>query len=233
MKWLTSLLYNTKEKGRNVTGKKIRMLRNTKKMTAAELGKQVGLAENSIRNYENGSRQVSDEKLALIAEALGVPMEALLDRRICNYLDVSHILFEMADDYELIPAMLPQEPKYALLTKDETILQILEVWYEKHRQWEQGQITQLDYKAWKDAFPLLCDSAQELEEPIHEKRYTDFERISSFKSTVETLDAIVDLNVSEALECLDVKDYAMLKEKLENMRSTVHHLSEKNVSKYG
>lgn len=87
----------------------------------------------SIRNYEIGYRQASRDKLELIAQRLGVPVETLIDRQIDSYNDAMHILFELSEKYDLVPVEIPQEPKYVIQTKNEVILQALEAWYNKRR----------------------------------------------------------------------------------------------------
>lgn len=111
--------------------------------------------------------------MELIAQRLGVPVETLVDRQIDSYNDAMHILFELSDKYDLVPIELPREPKYAIQTRDETILQALQAWYNERRKWENGDITQAELQEWTDAFPLQCEE----NEPPAEKaksRYTDF-----------------------------------------------------------
>ena len=106
------------------------------KTAVSELAEAAGVNEAAIRNYEVGYRQISRDKLELIAQRLGVPVETLVDRQIDSYNDAMHILFELSDKYDLVPIELPQEPKYAIQTKDETILQALQAWYNERRKWE-------------------------------------------------------------------------------------------------
>ena len=84
-------------------------------------------------------------------------MKTLVDRQIDSYNDAMHILFELSDKYDLVPIELPQEPKYAIQTKDETILQALQAWYNERWKWENGDITQAELQEWTDMFPLQCE----------------------------------------------------------------------------
>ena len=99
--------------------------------------------------------KLPEDKLELIAQRLGVPVETLIDRQIDSYNDAVHILFELSEKYDLVPIELPQEPKYAIQTqKMKQILQHYKQWYNKRRQWENGDITQTELQEWMDAFPL-------------------------------------------------------------------------------
>lgn len=59
-------------------GVRIRQLRWKKGMKLEELGEKVGLTAATMSRYELGQRRISVELAARIAEALGVPMQALL-----------------------------------------------------------------------------------------------------------------------------------------------------------
>ena len=150
-------LNNQKIEKRTGTGQKIKRIRSRKKTAVIELAEAAGVNETAVRNYEIGYRQASRDKLELIAQRLGVPVETLIDRQIDSYNDAVHILFELSEKYDLVPIELPQEPKYAIQTKNEVILQALQAWYNKRRQWENGDITQTELQEWMDAFPLQCE----------------------------------------------------------------------------
>ena len=126
-------LSDKKSERRLGTGLKIRRIRSQKKISVVELATALGVNEAAIRNYEIGYRQASRDKLESIAQRLGVPVETLIDRQIDSYNDAVHILFELSEKYDLVPIELPQEPKYAIQTKNEVILQALEAWYNKRR----------------------------------------------------------------------------------------------------
>ena len=66
------------------------------KTAVSELAEAAGVNEAAIRNYEVGYRQISRDKLELIAQKLGVPVETLVDRQIDSYNDAMHILFELS-----------------------------------------------------------------------------------------------------------------------------------------
>ena len=213
------------------TGIKIRKIRTQKKISASELGEVAGVNETAIRNYETGYRQVSDDKLILIAQRLGVPVETLVDRQINNYADVIHTLFELSEKYEFLPIELPQEPKYAIQTKDTVILQAMQNWFDKRRQWETGTITQTELQEWMDAFPLFCKEEEPVE--IKESVYSDFERIIRLKSTLESVDMIVESKVEEISTSLEKKDIRTARMQLETLKSTISTLVQVDIKKYG
>ena len=61
-----------------VVGRTIRALRLSKGISQGALGRQLGVSFQQIQKYENGSNRVGAGRLAQIAMALDVPMEALL-----------------------------------------------------------------------------------------------------------------------------------------------------------
>ena len=229
---LCDRFFNDKNENKsNSTGEKIRRIRTQKKISASELGEAAGVNHAAVRNYETGYRQVSSEKLSAIADKLGVPTETLLDRQINGYLDAIHILFELSEQYEFVPVTLPQEPRYAIQTKDAVILQALQAWSEKRRQWEKGSITQFELREWMDAFPLQCEEGDVTEDG--ESSYTDYERILGFKSTLESVKLIMDSKYEEITECLNKKDIRTANMHLETMKSTISTLVQVDIKKYG
>lgn len=232
MSFWDKFLSDKKIKKRTATGLKIKRIRAQKKTTVVELANAAGVNETAVRNYEIGYRQASRDKLELIAQRLGVPVETLIDRQIDSYNDAMHILFELSEKYDLLPIELPQEPKYAIQTKDETILQALQAWYNERRKWENGDITQAELQEWMDAFPLQCEENEPPAEKV-ESRYTDFERILGLKSSLEQLDMIVNDNVELIEDCIAHKDYKTAREHLRTLKATVHTLSQVDIKRYG
>lgn len=217
---------------RTGTGTKIRRIRSQKDTSVLELANTLGVNEAAIRNYEIGYRQASRDKLELIAQKLGVPVETLIDRQIDSYNDAMHILFELSEKYDLVPVEIPQEPKYVIQTKNEVILQALEAWYNKRCKWENGDITQAELQEWMDAFPLQCEENESPAEKV-ESRYTDFERILGLKSALEQMDMIVNDNVELIEDCIAHKDYKTAREHLRTLKATVHTLSQVDIKRYG
>ena len=61
-----------------VVGRTIRALRLSKGISQGALGRRLGVSFQQIQKYENGSNRVGAGRLAQIAAALDVPMQALL-----------------------------------------------------------------------------------------------------------------------------------------------------------
>jgi transcriptional regulator with XRE-family HTH domain len=61
-----------------VVGRTIRALRLSKGISQGALGLRLGVSFQQIQKYENGTNRVGAGRLAQIAMALDVPMEALL-----------------------------------------------------------------------------------------------------------------------------------------------------------
>ena len=59
-------------------GEKIRLLRKDRGMTQKQLAERAGVAEISIRNYENNKRQPRMEQLSRIAHVLQINFESFL-----------------------------------------------------------------------------------------------------------------------------------------------------------
>ena len=55
-------------------GEQIRVQRNIKKLTRAQLGEKVGVSFQQIRNYETGDQNITVERLSAISEALEYPI---------------------------------------------------------------------------------------------------------------------------------------------------------------
>lgn len=58
-------------------GAAIRAFRKKERMTVAGLAGHAGIAEQSLRNIENGHRPASDETIWRLARLLAVPVEAI------------------------------------------------------------------------------------------------------------------------------------------------------------
>ncbi|ELU5588407.1 helix-turn-helix domain-containing protein [Clostridium perfringens] len=61
------------------TGNKIKMLREARKLTQAELAEKASISRNAIYNYENNKRNPSIEILKKIATALGVSFSFFIE----------------------------------------------------------------------------------------------------------------------------------------------------------
>jgi transcriptional regulator with XRE-family HTH domain len=61
-----------------IVGRTIRALRLSKGISQGALGRRLGVSFQQVQKYENGTNRVGAGRLAQIAMALEVPMEALL-----------------------------------------------------------------------------------------------------------------------------------------------------------
>src|SRR5690606_17663947 len=62
-------------------GRRIRHLRTSRGMTLDDLGARIGRAASQVSLLENGRREPRITQLTLVADALDVPLEELLDAR--------------------------------------------------------------------------------------------------------------------------------------------------------
>jgi transcriptional regulator with XRE-family HTH domain len=60
-----------------MVGRRIRARRLAKGVTQMELAKQLGVSFQQIQKYENGMNRIGAGRLVQIAQALGVPLDAL------------------------------------------------------------------------------------------------------------------------------------------------------------
>ena len=130
-------------------GKRIRSARETAGMTQAEVAKELGVSESSIRLYELGKRQPNDEVLGRIAEAVGVDPHAFIEIETGSVRDVLEILFRLEDACGLVPL---EDGKLDVDRMNEhapKLVVAIEKWSEMKRKLDEGEITESDYEAWK------------------------------------------------------------------------------------
>ncbi len=83
-------------KNDNITGKRIRLLRTTGKITQEQLAKDLGLNnKSSIANYESGYSMPSDEIKVRLAEYFCVSVDYLLGKT-----DIPNDSSDMINDYK-------------------------------------------------------------------------------------------------------------------------------------
>lgn len=164
-------LFSKKTRKNQSTGEKIRLIRTRKKMTTLDVASKCTFKDAAIRHYENGIRDPKDEQLQELANALGVDVTALYDRKIESISDIMHILFEIEADGYVVPTKFSVNPNssrtaYGVRTLNEVLNEGIEKWCEKRELWETEQITDDEYRNWQDAFP------QEYEVEVHPERKT-------------------------------------------------------------
>lgn len=136
-------------------GARIKKIRETRKMTRADLGRLVGLDQNRIQQYENGRRKPKIPLLKKIAAALGVETIALMDPVPDTYVGAMHALFQMEEILDL--KITKKDGCYCLLFGDgrtDGMTRYLSGWYDVRH-------------ALDEALPNLTDEERE-------KRFFDY-----------------------------------------------------------
>ena len=80
-------------------GKRIRTIREEKGLSRAEVGAALGLSNDRIQQYENGSRKPKLGLLEKMAGVLDVDVMALMDPLVSSYVGAMYALFEMEKNY--------------------------------------------------------------------------------------------------------------------------------------
>jgi len=89
-------------------GMKLREIREEKGVSQAELGKQIGVARQTIAAWENGDREPSVLQFSKVCKVLKVPMELLLGVEIPN----KPILLFRADEQEMLTDTMRESCAY-------------------------------------------------------------------------------------------------------------------------
>ena len=134
------------------TGQKIRKIRDRKGIIAPKLAEQCKTTKTAISYYENGLRQISDEKRKAIADALGVSDYALKDHQLHDSSDILFTLFEMAEMGYLKPVITEDSVGVQIMNPD--LHDAILVWNEKYQQKLDGTLSQEEFDEWKDSFSL-------------------------------------------------------------------------------
>lgn len=112
-------------------GEKIREIRIFRGYTQAELGGEIGLTGDRIRQYENNVRKPKPELLKKIIKVLDVNSAAISDLDLKNENDIMHFLFWLEDKYNL--TINKNDNKYSLTIepneKNKCINQAFDAWY--------------------------------------------------------------------------------------------------------
>ena len=107
-------------------GGRIRIIRQGRGLTQAELGKRVGLPGDRIQKYESGNRVPKPALLGKIADALKVELRALTNSEISDPMGVIYTLFELQRFYQMTVRMMNGKP--CLFFDDPTIEGMLKDW---------------------------------------------------------------------------------------------------------
>ena len=135
------------------TGELIRKYRKMRGMTQMELARDCGLSDSAVRNYELGNRKPSGAHLEMIAEALEVAPEALLEIEANSARMALEYLFRISEELGLRPAR--DEEGGVILSVDPSspkspkLLAALEAWMRQREMLDAGDISQTEYDAWR------------------------------------------------------------------------------------
>lgn len=135
------------------TGELIRKYRKMRGMTQMELARECGLSDSAVRNYELGNRKPSGAHLEMIAEALEVAPEALLEIEANSARMALEYLFRISEELGLRPAR--DEEGGVILSVDPSspkspkLLAALEAWMCQREMLDAGDISQTEYDAWR------------------------------------------------------------------------------------
>lgn len=134
-------------------GKRIRSLRMFRNMTQKELGDKLGYISSPtirIAQYEAGKRTPQKEAISNFAEALDVSFNAIDVPAIDDSTELMHTLFAMEDFFDL---KIKDIDNKAYLTFDsEELEEMLSEWLKVYNSYQNGDISEFDYKEWEYKF---------------------------------------------------------------------------------
>lgn len=143
------------------TGERIRLARKAAKLTQGQLGERIGKSKSLIWNYESGYREPDFNTLSAIANALGVTVQSLEDRRLDSVQDVLEAFFRMDEaGFGVEPAetkngiVLSVNPDAPHAPK---LIMALEIWNEQLKALKGGDISQVEYATWRGSFDAVDD----------------------------------------------------------------------------
>lgn len=128
----------------------LRRLREKKGYTQDDLANATGITKSTIRSYEQKRRLPKTSQLETLALALDVTQGALTFFDFRNPIQASHVLFQIANTYALIPDKL-ETGESVLRTVRPGLEQIIDQWADELEAIESGA-AQLDYQDWKDIY---------------------------------------------------------------------------------
>ena len=98
---------------------RIAVLRREQRMSQGELGKIIGVAQNTISNWERGKREADNISLIIIAEYFGVSVDYLLGRSDREYEKPTSVVGDGLSEkqrmiYERIRRLTPENQEIAI-----------------------------------------------------------------------------------------------------------------------
>lgn len=131
-------------------GKRLRNIRMFRQLTQQALGKLLGFKGNStyirIAQYERGQRTPKSDYLEKLSSVLDVVPEALNIPSINSSTELMHLLFALEEFFDLRITVLDNK---VCLTFGEEAEPLLSEWYEKYKSFQNGDISENEYKNWQ------------------------------------------------------------------------------------
>ena len=133
-------------------------IRERRGLSFKDVAKACNVTEMAIRNYEQGIRQINEERLQDIANALEVNPGAIKEHNVDTLNDVMHILFEL-ENAELIQPIQLAAPEtnsitpFGVRSVNEVLNEAIQRWFACRERWINGQLPDDSYQNWKDVFP--------------------------------------------------------------------------------
>lgn len=137
-------------------GEKIRKERIHQNLSQKQLADKVKMSEPAIRNYELGNRIPSQKQIELIAQALHVSPFALSDPNLDTYYGIMHAFFYLENTIGLHPIEIDGQFYLELSPTEQqakTTYEDIGKWYTAFQQASNHEISEEEYKEWKDTFP--------------------------------------------------------------------------------
>lgn len=142
-------------------GARIKRIRNIRGMTQKELGIALGYGAKSadvrIAQYESGKRIPKEDVVDKLSSILSVSPEALQIPDIESYYGLMFTLFEFEEEFGLTIDKMDDTVCLHLDHKNSlsylTILEMLNEWYHKKKDLENGIISIEEYTDWKLNYP--------------------------------------------------------------------------------
>lgn len=131
-------------------GKRLRNIRNHRNLTQQALGEKLGIDEKSagvrVIQYEKGLRTPRKEYIEKFSEVLNVMPEAINVPTINDSTGLMHLLFALEEFFELRITELDNK---VCLTFGKEVEPLLSEWYEKNKSFQNGDISENEYKDWQ------------------------------------------------------------------------------------
>ena len=131
-------------------GKRLRNIRNHRNLTQQALGEKLGIDEKSagvrVIQYEKGLRTPRKKYVEKFSEVLNVMPEAINVPTINDSTGLMHLLFALEEFFDLRITELDNK---VCLTFGKEVEPLLSEWYEKNKSFQNGDISENEYKDWQ------------------------------------------------------------------------------------